>query len=102
MWTKEDSSSKVVERAWSLQVEGSHNYSLVKKCQKVRDEFIVWNRTCFGIVKNRIKEIEDKIKMLQDMAPTKENLELEASLNIELNDWMEREELKWKQKSQEL
>jgi hypothetical protein len=96
MWTKEDSSSEVVERAWSLQVEGSHNYSLVKKCQKVRDEFTVWNRTCFGIIKNRIKEIEDKIKMLQDMAPTKENLELEASLNIELNDWMEREELKWK------
>ena len=102
MWTKEDSSSEVVERAWSLQVEGSHNYSLVKKCQKVRDEFIVWNRTCFGIIKNIIKEIEDKIKMLQDMAPTKENLELEASLNIELNDWMEREELKWKQKSREL
>ena len=31
-----------------------------------------------------------------------ENLELEASLNLELDDWLEREDLKWKQKSREL
>ena len=31
-----------------------------------------------------------------------ENFELEASLNLELDDWLEREDLKWKQKSREL
>jgi hypothetical protein len=36
------------------------------------------------------------------LAPTKENLELEAALNLKLNEWMEREKLKWKQKSIEL
>jgi hypothetical protein len=36
------------------------------------------------------------------LAPTKENLELEVALNHELNEWIEREELKWKKKSREL
>jgi hypothetical protein len=53
-------------------------------------------------VHNRISEIEHKIKKLQDCEPLQENLELEAALNLELNEWLEREELKWKQKSREL
>ena len=33
---------------------------------------------------------------------TKENLEIKAALCLELEEWMEKEELKWKQKSREL
>lgn len=39
---------------------------------------------------------------MQDRAPTKENLALEAALCLELDKWLEREDLKWKQKSKEL
>jgi hypothetical protein len=66
MWTKEASSAEVVENAWSLQVEGCHNYKLVRKCQKVREDFIIWNKECFGAIKSRIREIEAKIKEIQD------------------------------------
>ncbi len=62
----------------------------------------MWNKSCFGCTQSRIKELEEKIKSIQDSAPTKENIELEASLNLELNDWLKREELKWHQKSREL
>jgi hypothetical protein len=62
---------------------------------------LVWNKTCFGVVNFRIKELEEKIKAIQFLEPTSENLALEAALNIELNDWYEREELKWKQKLRE-
>ena len=34
--------------------------------------------------------------------PTKENLELEAALSLELDDWLLRDELRLKQKSREL
>ena len=33
---------------------------------------------------------------------TRENLELEASLTFELDEWLAKEELRWKQKSREL
>ena len=56
----------------------------------------------FGFSKVRIKEIESKIGQIQDLPSTKENLELEAALHLEANAWMEREEIKWKQKSREL
>ena len=103
MWTRDESSSEVVEKAWSLQVEGSQNFRFVKKCQNIRNDFIVWNKKCFGLVHNRISEIEHKIKKLQeDCEPSQENLELKATLNLELNEQLEREELKWKQKSCEL
>ena len=37
-----------------------------------------------------------------ELDPTSKNLELEAALNLELNEWLERDELKWRQKSREL
>ena len=54
------------------------------------------------MVKVRIKELENKIEEIRGLEPTKENLEIEASLCLELNEWLEKEELKWKQKSREL
>ena len=36
MWTKEDSSEEVVALAWNFPIEGSQNYKLSEKCQRVR------------------------------------------------------------------
>ena len=92
----------MVKKAWLISVEGSQVHRLVQKCQSVQREFKDWNKKFFGIAKDRIWEIEQKLLMIQDADPTQENLELEASLYMELNQWLEREELKWKQKSREL
>jgi predicted XRE-type DNA-binding protein len=46
--------------------------------------------------------LENKIEEIRGLELTKENLEIEASLCLELNEWLEKEELKWKQKSREL
>ena len=74
-------------------MEGSQNFKLLKKCQNTRKEFIAWNKSCFGITSTRIKELENKLKGLQELAPTQENIEIEAALHLELNEWLEREEL---------
>ena len=102
MWVRDPSSHEVVENAWYDPLEGAHDMVLAKKFQKVRKGFIVWNKQVFGFSKARIKEIESKIGQIQDLPSTKENLELEAALHLEANAWMEREEIKWKQKSREL
>uniref|UniRef100_A0A2N9J298 CCHC-type domain-containing protein n=1 Tax=Fagus sylvatica TaxID=28930 RepID=A0A2N9J298_FAGSY len=102
MWARDESSSEVVDKAWALQVKGSHNFHLAKKFRKVQKDLIVWNKYIFGETKSRIRELEDRLRVVQDLDPSSANLAIEASLSVELNEWLEREELKWKQKSREL
>ncbi|XP_050259106.1 uncharacterized protein LOC126704118 [Quercus robur] len=49
-----------------------------------------------------IKVLEKKIEEVQGVEPTKENLELEAALSLELDDWLAKESLKWQQKFREI
>ena len=94
MWTRDDSSFGIVEKAWQGMVEGSHCFKLAKKIQQTRFNLQVWNRNQFGFAKTKIREIEARIREVQDRAPTKGNLELEAALYLQLDEWMEREDLK--------
>ena len=61
-----------------------------------------WNKTSFGQSKTKIKELESRIEVIQSKPPSKEALEEEASLMMELEEWQTREELRLKQKSREL
>ena len=74
---------------------------MAKKIKKTRYELKDWNKAYFGMAQTRIKELEHKIEEIRGLDPTKENLEFEAALCLELNDWLEKEEIKWKQKSRE-
>lgn len=102
MWTKDVSSNEVVENAWQLQVEGSQSFKLLRKIEQGKKKLKIWNQKHFGYAKTRIKELEKRIAELQDQDPTRENLENEAALCLELDKWLEKEEVKWKQKSREL
>ncbi len=68
----------------------------------MQKDLVQWNKYFFRATKTRIRELEEKINKIQNLDPTQENLALETSLSAELNEWLEREELKWRQKSREL
>ena len=53
-------------------------------------------------MKTRIIAIEKEIEKQQHSSPSQENLEKEANLLLELEEWQAREDIKWKQKSREL
>ena len=73
-----------------------------RKIRQARDKLKEWNKTQFGYARTRIKELEKKIEEIQNRAPTQENLEVEVALCLELEKWLEWEEVKLKQKSREL
>uniref|UniRef100_A0A7N2MCG6 Uncharacterized protein n=1 Tax=Quercus lobata TaxID=97700 RepID=A0A7N2MCG6_QUELO len=102
MWARDESSFGIVEKAWQGNVEGSQCFKLAREIQQTSEDLMVWNRNQFGYAKTKIKETEARIKEVQERAPTKENLELEATLYLELDEWLERVDLKWRQKSREL
>ena len=96
MWAKEDSSRVVVDNAWQLDVEGSHDFRLANKLERTKKDLKKWNKEVFGIVRERIKSLQANIAEIQQKPPTKENLELEAALSLELDDWLLRDELRLK------
>ena len=93
MWTSDDISADVIEKAWQLRIEGSPCFKLARKIK---------NSNHFGHTKTRIKELESRLAEVQRLEPTKENLAIEAAICLELEERMEREKLKCKQKSREL
>ena len=102
MWVRDESSKEVVRHAWDIQVDGSHHYRFAKKFHRVQKDLIVWNKYSFGLIRSKIRDLEEKLKVVQVLDPTQENLSLEAAIQIELNEWLERDEVKWCKKSKEL
>ena len=102
MWTRDETSKEVVENAWHARVDSPQSLKLAEKLDATKRDPKRWNESCFGNSRERIKELEQKIAQIQSLEATKENLELEASLNLELDEWLAREDLKWKQKSREI
>ena len=74
----------------------------MRKIYHTSSELKRWNKYSFGHVKTRIIAIEKKIEKQQHSSPSQENLEKEANLLLELEEWQAREDIKWKQKSREL
>ena len=102
IWTKDRSSLGVIENAWVSEVEGYQKFKLPKKLMRTSKELIAWNKSTFGYAQVRIKDIEERLKAIQLLEPSQENLSREATLCLELNDWLEREKLKLRKKSREL
>nr|POE54654.1 hypothetical protein CFP56_47295 [Quercus suber] len=89
MWTRDESSKEVVKSAWQTRVDGPQSLKLAKKLDATRRDLKRWNKSCFGSSRERIKELEQKIAQIQSLGATKENLELEASLSLELDEWLQ-------------
>ena len=83
----------MVEGAWQTWVEGSHGFKLVKKLSVTCYDLLRWNKEKFGNTKEKIKDLQNKISLIQQAIPSRENLNTEASLNLELDDWLTREDL---------
>lgn len=93
MWTKEEGSKVVVDNAWQVEVEGSHSFRLAKKLERTKKDLKKWNREVFSIVRDKIKLLQTNIVEIQQKTPTKENLQLEVALSLELDDWLLKDEL---------
>lgn len=75
---------------------------MFKLCHKLKEVKIAlkkWNRETFGHVQTKIKGIVHELEAVQGLNPTKENLQLEAQLELELQDLLKCEELHWRHKS---
>lgn len=74
-------------------------FKVCKKIKETKENLCRWNKDWFGNIQTKIKEKWDQLDQIQKEEPTSENLEKEANINLELHEWLIREESLWKQKS---
>ncbi|KAL9685093.1 hypothetical protein QQ045_022540 [Rhodiola kirilowii] len=86
MWLRYKCFKEVVRKSWEGQEE-----SMVRLSQ--------WNDSGFSNIKNKVKTLKEKIQELRTGPRTVESANHEATLSGELDEWMEREELFWRQRS---
>ncbi|KAL9674402.1 hypothetical protein QQ045_030674 [Rhodiola kirilowii] len=58
-----------------------------------------WGPSTFGSVKRKVNELKESIQEIRGRPRTEETSKLEAGLIVELDEWLEREELWWRQRS---
>ena len=75
---------------------------MFKVCQKLKEakkEFRIWNREWFGNIHQNIKKCWENLRCIQGEDPTQANLSKEVGINMELQEWLQREETLWRQKA---
>ena len=102
MWIKDSRSEDVVEQAWNICFQGNASFQLCRKIQSTREALKRWNRGCFGHCNQRINRLMQLLQDVQSKDHSEQNAQLEANLQSELEEWMVRNEILWKQKSREL
>ncbi|KAL9663095.1 hypothetical protein QQ045_027932 [Rhodiola kirilowii] len=96
MWLRHEKFKEVVREYWS---EQGGDVPIMNKLNHCMNRLSSWSRREFGNVGKRIKELKDQIQILREGPRTEEFMKVETGLVEELDEWLEREELWWRQRS---
>ncbi|CAM8965691.1 unnamed protein product [Rhodiola kirilowii] len=96
MWTRHKGFKEAVRASWADQAEGGSISEKLEVCIRGLSQ---WSKAEFGNVSRIVKSLKDRIQQLKREPRTEETASMEAKLTDELDEWMEREELFWRQRS---
>ncbi|KAL9675311.1 hypothetical protein QQ045_003513 [Rhodiola kirilowii] len=97
MWLRHKDFRGFMESCWGKRVYAQMDFfSKLKSCKK---DLKQWNSEIFGKVHKRISGIKKELEDLQSKFRTEEIIKAEAQLRGELDEWLVREELMWRQRS---
>ncbi|KAL9683131.1 hypothetical protein QQ045_014947 [Rhodiola kirilowii] len=96
MWLRHVQFKEEVRQFWS---SSSSNVPLSRKLKQCMDHLSHWNASTFGNVKKKIKALKESIQQIRSSPRTDENVDTEARLSEELDEWLEREEIRGRQRA---
>ncbi|XP_019151080.1 PREDICTED: uncharacterized protein LOC109147876 [Ipomoea nil] len=105
-WTEHEQFLTIVQQTWEGRVEGNAMYRFVSKLKRVKSALIEWNWTVFGNIFDKVKELEEKVRVVEDALqnnPTQENLmeyklaqaKLQKQVVIEEKFWQQKAHVQW-------
>jgi hypothetical protein len=101
-WIRDSRCAEIVHGAWQKSFFGCDSFKLFQKQKNTAMALKKWNKEEFGFCHTRIKELSSQIESLQCNQVSETNARLEGKLLGELNEWLIRTDVLWKQKSREL
>ncbi|CAM8919819.1 unnamed protein product [Rhodiola kirilowii] len=97
MWLKHKEFAEVVSNIWSDKVTSScRMFTFLKYCAEGID---TWSRRKLCRVKDKMACLKRELWKIRELERTEEVVAKEANLSSELDEWLLREELYWKQRS---
>ncbi|KAL9677975.1 hypothetical protein QQ045_015813 [Rhodiola kirilowii] len=88
---------EVVRKTWEEKGRASGNISVkLENCATTLDS---WNRKNYGKVRKKISNLKAELGRIKELSRTEEIVRHEARLSTEIDEWLLREELLWRQRS---
>lgn len=101
IWVRDPHCGGVIDKAWESVVEGSHVFVLCRKQMLTTKTLKKWNKEVFGHCETMISNLTTRISEAQVQERTEANSMREGKLQDELNEWLRRNEVLWRQKLRE-
>lgn len=95
MWTKDEECGDVIERGWN----GLGNAAISNKLIKVASDLRSWGCEKFGRVRRTVQDLRTELDHLQRADPSMDCLRLRRDKEQQLDQFLEREEVMWRQRS---
>ncbi|KAL9661179.1 hypothetical protein QQ045_026001 [Rhodiola kirilowii] len=97
MWLSHAGFMNVVADSW----EGSRSDSSPWNEKLVRCAAVLssWNKREFGNIKKRLERLKLELGKIRSLPRTEYNCNLEEKISVEMDEWLAREELLWRQRS---
>ncbi|KAL9667000.1 hypothetical protein QQ045_001345 [Rhodiola kirilowii] len=100
MWFQEESFQQIINTAWQ---NYSHSQSSFEdKLMLLQKHLTSWNPSKFGNVQAKIKDLKAKLEGISGQERTELSIQQEHQLISDLDDWLHREEILWRQRSRAL
>lgn len=93
MWVTHLGTGTIIQTAWHKSSSFMARFINTKRALKD------WNKKSFGMVQVRIRQLKDLLTDLQSQPHAIRNSEAEATIQHELNEYLKREELLWRDKA---
>ena len=99
MWLKDSSYKEVVRSAWEEGVVTSLNWELNGCLRDCCDRLEAWNKAIFGHVGRTISDLQQRLEWLDSQPPTPELVQALKCTRADLNCWLEKEDMMWRQRA---
>jgi exonuclease III len=98
-WTRLKSCDTVVSEAWHSNTPGSHMFEVTEAIKSCQRELMKWDKEVFRSSQQKIHQLGEVLRRLEDRAMSEENHHEMKKLKSEMNVLSGREEIKWRQRS---
>lgn len=100
MWERDPSLVDEIKKAWnSSNVQGPGLDRVVHKLKRVQQDLQGWSKRKFRSVRYKVQKLQQKLDKLWDMAPSNRRDMQIHECSKELDEYLYREEMLWRQRS---